>query len=155
MLVAEGHITKAPATITYASDVSRETVSIAVIIAALTNLEVKLGDILYAYVQAPVTGKVRTTFSSEFGKGASKTAVIVRALYGLKSAGSAFRSRVVRCMIYLECAPCKANSDFWLKPETRPDGAQYYSYLLCYVDDILCIHDNADAMLKWLHVLSP
>ena len=103
--MAEGHITKAPATITYASDVSRETVSIAVIIAALTNLEVKLGDILYAYVQAPVTGKVRTTFSSEFGKGASKTAVIVRALYGLKSAGSAFRSRVVRCMIYLECAP--------------------------------------------------
>ena len=27
---------------------------------------------------------------------------------------------------------------------------QYYSYLLCYVDDILCIHHNADTVRKWL-----
>ena len=47
---------------------------------------VKSGDILNAYVQAPVTEKVWTTLGPEFGKNARKTAVIVRALYGLKSA---------------------------------------------------------------------
>ena len=46
---------------------------------------------------------------------------------------------------------CKADPDLWLKPEMRPeDGVKYYSYILCYVDDILCIHHNADSMLQWL-----
>ena len=44
-LVTEGHMTKAPATITYASIVSRETVRIALMIATLHELEVKLGKI--------------------------------------------------------------------------------------------------------------
>ena len=60
-LVAGGHMTVAPATIMYASIVSIETVRIALMIAALNNLEVKSGDILNAYVQAPVTEKVWTT----------------------------------------------------------------------------------------------
>ena len=41
---------------------------------------------------------------------------------------------------------------YGLKPEIRPeDGVKYYSYLLCYVDDMLCIHHNADAVLEQLH----
>ena len=61
---------KAPTTIMYASIVSREPVRIALMIAALNNLEVKLGNILNAYVQAPVTEKVWTTLGPEFGKDA-------------------------------------------------------------------------------------
>jgi hypothetical protein len=38
---------------------------------------------------------------------------------------------------------CKADADVWLKAETRPDGFKYYSYVLCYVDDVLCIHHDA------------
>ena len=55
--------------------------------ATLNDLEVKSGDVLNAYVQTSVTEKVWTTLGSEFSKDARKTAVIVRALYGLKSAG--------------------------------------------------------------------
>ena len=44
-LVAGGHKTDAPATITYASVVSRETVRVALTIAALNDLEVKAGDV--------------------------------------------------------------------------------------------------------------
>jgi hypothetical protein len=57
-LVAGGHMTGAPATITYASVVSRETVRLALTIAALNDLEVKVGDILNAYITAPVKEKV-------------------------------------------------------------------------------------------------
>ena len=53
-LVTRGHMPKAPATIMYASIVSRETVRIALMIAPLNDLEVKSGEILNAYVQAPV-----------------------------------------------------------------------------------------------------
>ncbi len=47
-LVAGGHKTEAPATITYASIVSRETVRIALMLAALNDLQVNAGDVLNA-----------------------------------------------------------------------------------------------------------
>ena len=75
-LVAGGHMTKAPATITCASVASREKVRIALMIATLNDLEVKSDDILNAYILAPVIGKVWTNLGSEFGKDAGKTAVI-------------------------------------------------------------------------------
>ena len=57
-LVAGGKIAKALATIIYASIVSRKTFRIALIIAALNDLEVKLGDIMNTCVQAPITEMV-------------------------------------------------------------------------------------------------
>ena len=57
-LVAGDHVTKAPMTITYVSVVSRKTVRIALMTATINDLDVKSGNILNAYVQAPVTEKV-------------------------------------------------------------------------------------------------
>ena len=73
-------MTKAPATIMYGSVVFAVTVRIALMIAALNYVEVKLGNILNAYVQAPVTEKVWTMLGPEFGKDARKSAVIGRDL---------------------------------------------------------------------------
>ena len=64
-LVAGGHVTKPPATVTYASIVSRETVRIALTLAALNDLEVKVGDIMNAYITAPVTEKIWTVLGPE------------------------------------------------------------------------------------------
>ena len=154
--MAEGHITEAPVTIMYASRVSRETVRIVLMTAALNDLEVKSGDILNANVQVPVTEKVWTTLGSEFGKDARKTAVIVRALYDLKSAGAASRSHLARCMKSMGYQSCKADTDLWFQSEVRPeDGVKYYSYILGYVGDILCIHHNTDSILKQLHKSFP
>ena len=80
-----------PATIMYANILLRETVRITLMIATLNYFLVKSGGILNVYVQAPVTEKVWTSSGPEFGKYSRKTAVMVRALYGLKSAGAAFR----------------------------------------------------------------
>ena len=53
-------------------------------------------------------------------------------------------------LIGYECS--KANLDLRLKPETRTeDGVQYCSYLLCYMDDILHIHQNAVGLLQHLY----
>ena len=56
-LVTGGHMTKAPSTITSASAVSQETVRLALTIAALNDFEVKAGDVLNAYITAPITKK--------------------------------------------------------------------------------------------------
>ena len=86
--VVGGHMTNITATIMYDSVVSRETIGIALTIATLNDLEVKLGDILNVYVQALVTEKMWTMLGPEFGKDATKMEAIVRAVYGLKSRSS-------------------------------------------------------------------
>ena len=143
-------MTETPATIKYASVASRETVRIALTIVTLNDLEVKSGNILNAYVQAPVTEKVWITLGPELDKDNRKTAVII------KSAAVAFRSHLAKCMKSLGYQSCKADPDLMLKPEIRPEnGVKYYSCLLCHVDDILCIHHNADSMLEQFHKFFP
>jgi hypothetical protein len=93
-MVAGGHMTEAPATLTYASVVSRESVQIMLTIAALNDLQVKAGDTQNAYLMAPVTEKIWTRLGKEVGTDCGKKAVIVRALYGLKSAGASFRNHL-------------------------------------------------------------
>jgi hypothetical protein len=97
-LVAGGHMTKAPATITCAIVVSRETIRIALLMDALNDLNVKVGDILNAYITAPIAEKVWTVLGPEFGIDAGKSAIIVHALYGLKSTGAAFCAHLASFM---------------------------------------------------------
>ena len=84
-------MTEALTTIMYAIVMSRETVRIALMNNALNDLQSKLADILNTNIQAAVTEKVWTTFGPYFGKDAGKTAVINRALYGVKSAVTFFK----------------------------------------------------------------
>jgi hypothetical protein len=113
-------MTKAPATITYASVVSRETVRIALLMAALNDLNVKVGDVLNAYIATPITEKVWTVLGPEFGIDAGKSAIIVCALYGLKSAGAAFGAHLasfMRQMGYTHLAKLTLTCGIRLRPD--------------------------------------
>ena len=39
--------------------------------------------------------------------------------------------------------PYRGDNDLWMKPEIEPDGNEYYSYILCYVDDVMVVHHDA------------
>jgi hypothetical protein len=44
---------------------------------------------------------------------------------------------------------CKADPDLWYKTETRPaDNFRHNAYILCYVDDILCVHHDLMSVLN-------
>ena len=141
-LVAGGHRHKnVPSYETYSSVVSRDSVRIVLTLAALNNLNVLAADVGNAYLNAPNKERVHITCGPElFGPEAEgRTAIVVRALYGLKSAGNAWRhhfSTYIRNE--LGYASTKADDDVYRKARTRPDGSKYYSYLIVYVDDILC-----------------
>ena len=93
--VAGGHATVAHPTLTYVIVVLLESARIALMLAALNDLEVKTSDIQNEYLTAPCSEKIWTTLGSEFGPDlAGKKALVVRALYGLKSAGSSFRNHL-------------------------------------------------------------
>jgi hypothetical protein len=149
-LVAGGHVTESPhPSLTYASVVSRESVRIALTLAALNDLQVKAADIQNAYLTAPLLNeKIWTVCGAEFGEDQGKHAVVVRALYGLKSAGHDYGIHIANCMVHLGYTPCEADRDVWMKPMVRPDDKlEYFAYALLYVDDILMIHHDGIAAI--------
>jgi hypothetical protein len=147
-LVAGGHKTEAPASITYSSVVSRDSVRIALLIAALNDLEVLACDIQNAYLTAPCREKVYTVAGDEFGSDSGKTMLITRALYGLKSAGASFRAFLGEHLHDMGYRPCLADPDVWLRPAVKPCGFEYYEYVLTYVDDCLAISYNPKATME-------
>jgi len=66
--VAGGHVTDPPTSITYSSVVSSDSVRIAFLIAALSDLEILGADVGNAYLNAETKEKVYTTAGKEFGK---------------------------------------------------------------------------------------
>ena len=141
-LVAGGHTTKTPSSLTYASVVSRDSVRIALTIAALNDLDILACDIQNAYLTAPCREKIFTKAGPEFGSLKGKYLIITRALYGLKSSGAAFRALLAETLSDLGYKPSYADQDVWMRPAVKSDGTKYYEYVLCYVDDVLCISAN-------------
>jgi hypothetical protein len=93
--VAGGHWTNAPDSITYSSVVTRDSVRIGFLIAALNDLDILAADVGNAYLQAPAREKVHTTAGPEFGPtNVGKTVIIVRAMYGFKSSGAAWHAKL-------------------------------------------------------------
>jgi hypothetical protein len=66
-LIAGGHETDPPSSITYASVVSRNSVCLAFLVAALNDLDILGPDAQNAYLNAPVRKKVYTVCGPEFG----------------------------------------------------------------------------------------
>jgi hypothetical protein len=138
-LVAGGHTTKPPETLTYASVVSRDSVRLAFLIAKLNDLEMVMTDIGNAFLYAPCAEKYYAIAGKEFGEMAGRVVVIVRALYGLKSAGASWNQHLAKELIDMKFTPCKADPDVWLREHEKADGTKYYEYVFVYTDDILAL----------------
>ncbi len=139
--VAGGHMTDPPTVLTYCSNVSRESVRIAFLIAALNGLDVLSADITGAYLNAACKEKIWITCGPEFGTElCGRKAIIVRALYGLKSAGASCHEMLAHTLEHhLVFKPCRADQDVWYRRAKKPDGSEYYEYVLVYTDDMLVV----------------
>lgn len=147
--VLDGHLTPDVDYSTYAGVVSRESVRIALTYAALNGLDVWGADIRNAYVQAPSSRKDYIICGPEFGlENVGKPALIVRALYGGKTAGRDFRNHLRSCMRHLEFKPCPADPDVWMRPATKDDGSEYWEYVLLYTDDCLVMSHRGEHVLR-------
>jgi len=129
--VAGGHTTEAPASATYSSVVSRESVRIAFMIAALNDLEIFAADVENAYLNAPCREKIWTRAGKEFGSNEGWIMNIVRALYGLKTSGAAWRATFAEKFMEMGYKSSKVDPDVWIRQGVKPDGFQYYEYCWC------------------------
>ena len=148
---ADGHKTNPPASITYSTVVSRDSVRIVLLIAALNGLDLKGADLQNAFLTAPNREKMWIKAGPEFGEELQgKTFIVVRALYGLKSAGASFRAFVASKLDEMGFKSCPADPDVWMRPAVKADGEHYYEYILSYVDDILGVSEDATQVLQEL-----
>ncbi|KAI2506381.1 Reverse transcriptase (RNA-dependent DNA polymerase) [Fragilaria crotonensis] len=147
-LVANGNTTEPPAALTYSSVVSRDSVRIALLVAALNELQLLACDIQNAYLTADCREKIYIIAGPEFGSEEGSIMIVKKALYGLKSSGAAFRAHLAETLYDLNYKPTKADPDVWIRPAMKADGFKYYEMVLVYVDDILCVsHDPKATML--------
>ena len=154
-LVAGGHLNRyVPKHITYSSVVSRESVRICFLLAALNDLDILAGDVGNAYLNARPLEKcyVKVTDPHLFGPSAvGKFALIVRALYGMKSSGNSWRLHYASILEnVLGFKSCYADNDVWLKPSQDRNGNKYYSYICIYVDDILILSKDPKSFMDKL-----
>ena len=89
---ADGNKTKTPASMTYSSVVSRDSVWIAFPIEVLNVLDVFSCDIQNAYFTVDCKEQVRVADGPKFGSEAGNNMLVRKALCVLKSSGAAFRS---------------------------------------------------------------
>jgi len=135
--VAGGHLTDLPKDSVYSSIVTRESVRIMLLVAALNDLDILGADIQNAYLQAETKEKVWSMAGAEFGSNQGRPCIIVRALYGLKSSGARFRDHLSTIIREQGFVNSKADADVWMWKAVKPNGFEYWEYILCYVDDEL------------------
>jgi hypothetical protein len=104
-------MTGEPESLTYASVVSRESVCLSLMLAALNGLDVLQADAEGAYLNAKTTEKLHTRCGPEFGEFKDRLAVIRRVLYGTKTVAASWRatiSKVIEDMGFL------ADNGMWM-----------------------------------------
>ena len=72
--MVRGDLTAPPTMLAYLSVVSRESVRIAFLVVALSNLDITMFDIGNAYLNVPTTEKLYTYAGAEFGEDAGNSA---------------------------------------------------------------------------------
>ena len=143
--VADKHKLESPASMTYSTVVSRDSVHILLMVAALNRLDLQAADIQNANIE-----RCWLSAAPEFLDEEGKVFIVRRALYGLKSAPQAFRLFLAKNIEDLGFFPSKADPDVCMWPAITEDKHKYYEYVLCYVDDILCIWIDAKGAMEQL-----
>ena len=139
-----------PSFITYSTVVSRDSMRILLLVAALNDLEIMGANIQNALLSAPNLENHWIKAGSKFGAEQGKTFLFLRALYGLKSASALFRSFMAKKIDKISFKSCVVDPDVFIRPEVRYYRTEYHKYILMYVDDILAILVDATSILKIL-----
>ena len=124
-LVAGSQKTAPPSSITCSSVVYKDSVTIVFILESLNELDTFAHDIGNAYLNAKCREKVWIDVGTDFGTEKGMVMIIARALYGLKSSGSAWRAKLADTLMLLGYKSSKADADIWMKQDFNPNGDLY------------------------------
>ena len=112
---------------------------IVLLFASLNDLEIFSYNIGNYYNNINFHKKVCTESGTEFVTDIVMVIITTRALNGIKSYGSAWRSKLSFVFNSTGYKSYETYTDVYKKRNLKPTGEIYYKYTLCYVDDFLQI----------------
>ena len=115
---------------THASFVSRYSVIIVLLLAALNRLDIQCADVQNSYLNANPKERVYLYAEREFGKYLDKLGVVVRPLYGLKRSGIAWSESICQIMIDLGFQPFVGDDDVWIRSAVDTSEINYSDFPL-------------------------
>ncbi len=121
-------MTDLPTTLAYSIIVSWNSVRIAFLIAALNGINISSCDIGNVYLNAALREKVYMTVGPEL---IGQHVLIVRALYGLKSSGTAWHSHLANTLHHMGFTSCLADPDVWFKTAIKAEKWNITSMYSC------------------------
>jgi len=114
LLVTGSHTTEPPASDTYSSVTSKESVCLAFLLSELNGLDLVTIDITNAYVNAPCREKVAAIAGPEFGEYEGSVVIIEKAHYSLKSSGAEWHAHLSEKLRVMGFVPSLADQDMWM-----------------------------------------
>ena len=45
---------------------------------------------------------------------------------------------------------CRTDPDVWMRAKTKPDGSQYWSYIMVYTDDLLVVDHEPQVIMDYM-----
>ena len=119
---AGGHITETPATLTYASIVSRYLARVALTIGAINGIDIFSCNIQNAYLTDEFRENIWTCGGPEFVSEAGTIMIVRMTLYGLKFSGAAFRAHLEETLNGIWYLSTKSEPDIWYRLAVKPNG---------------------------------
>eukprot|EP00957_Ditylum_brightwellii_P140095 10674766-Ditylum_brightwellii.AAC.1 len=148
-LVANGKVTiKPPEEDVWSKVVNTESVSTAMFLVMLNGIKILAADISSAYLMADTKEMMYTRLGQEFGVWAGKLAIIRKALYGLIGSCAQLHCHLCAELDKIGFKPSKAGFDLWMR-----DAGDHYEYVAKYIDDILIMSKDPNAILYLLQKL--
>ena len=124
---------KPPSSMTLSTVVTRESVRIAFLLTGLKKLDVQATDISNAYLNAPCRELIWIVARPEFGSNGGCVMKVVRAWYGLKISGASWNAMLSQTTVNMKYTRCKADHDVWYRPAVKPNGFDYYEYVIIFL----------------------
>ena len=120
--VADGHLVDTPASITYSTVVSRDSVRILILVSTLNDPKAMGADVNNDFLSSDNIEKHWISAGPKFGSEQGKLFIVIRSLYGLKSASADFRYFMEKKLDDIGLKSKPADTDVWIRPEIKPDG---------------------------------
>jgi Reverse transcriptase (RNA-dependent DNA polymerase) len=114
-LVAGGHLTEVNTASIYSGVVSLHGIRLMIVLAELSQLELRFADVGNASLEALTKEKVYIIGGPEFGDLTGHTLQIFKALYGLRSSGLCWHQRFADVLRFMGFVQSSAESDIWMR----------------------------------------
>jgi KUP system potassium uptake protein len=111
----------------------------------LNGLDIMVGDVGNAYLEAFTKEKVCFIAGPEFGELEGHMMIIVKALYGLRTSGARYWERFADTLRAMGFAPSWADGCVWMR-----DAGTHWEYVCVYVDDLMAIMTDPKAFFDEL-----